>query len=98
MDLGLIILDHNQCKDWKKRLHNKDTKLNTQSFFARATLQTSELDFQKFFKTNIFAAGDIAYPEGNATSPVKKSKRKFRDTRDNFDVRDTFSEPRVGKG
>ena len=44
------------------------------------------------------AAGDIAYPEGNTTAPVKKSKRKFRDTRDNFDVRDTFSEPRVGKG
>ena len=96
-------MDHNHCKDWKKRLHNKDTKLNTLSFVLAGASNSniakmSELDFQKFFKTNIFAAGDIAYPEGNATSPVKKSKRKFRDTRDNFDVRDTFSEPRLGKG
>ena len=44
-------------------------------------------------------AGDIAYPEG-AVSPVqnatvKKSKRRLRD---NFDVRDTWSEPRVSRG
>lgn len=36
--------------------------------------------------------GDIAYPEGNKT---KKGKKGFRD---NFDVRDTISEPRVGRG
>jgi len=36
--------------------------------------------------------GDIAYPEGNVT---KKGKKSFRD---NFDVRDTISEPRVGRG
>ena len=34
--------------------------------------------------------GDIAYPEANVTR-----KRK---TRDNFDVRDTMSEPRSGRG
>ena len=34
--------------------------------------------------------GDIAYPEANVTR-----KRK---TRDNFDVRDTISEPRSGRG
>ena len=83
-------------------MHKKDTKLNTLSFVLAGAsnsniAKTSELDFQSFSK-QLFTAGDIAYPEGNATYPVKKSKRKFRDTRDNFDVRDTFSEPRLGKG
>ena len=46
------------------------------------------------FKTS----GDIAYPEGavrlNTTVVTKKSKRRLRD---NFDVRDTWSESRVGR-
>merc|ERR1719410_2390378 len=37
--------------------------------------------------------GDIAYPEGG--NFTKKTKRRFRD---NFDVRDTWSEPRLGRG
>ena len=49
--------------------------------------------------SSLCVLGDIAYPEGaNATAALKKSKRRLRDSRDNFDVRDTFSEPRVGRG
>ena len=59
-------------------------------------LQASELYWEGFYK--FCTEGDIAYPEGNATISVKKSKKKFRETRDNFDVRDTFSEPRVSRG
>ena len=59
-------------------------------------LQASELYWEGFYK--FCTEGDIAYPEGNATISVKKSKKKFRETRDNFDVRDTFSEPRVSPG
>ena len=40
-----------------------------------------------------YCSGDIAYPEGG--NFTKKTKRRFRD---NFDVRDTWSEPRLGRG
>ena len=97
--IGKLLLDYNQFKDWKGIAHNKN-KIEYSIFLCAGATNIANvwIRLRSFSKQILCTAGDIAYPEGNATSPVKKSKRKFRDTRDNFDVRDTFSEPRVGKG
>ena len=54
--------------------------------------QSNDVDMDPC-KSPVFI-GDIAYPEGNRNT-TKKGKKGFRD---NFDVRDTISEPRVGRG
>ena len=53
--------------------------------------QSQDIDMDPC-KSAVFI-GDIAYPEGGNTT--KKGKKGFRD---NFDVRDTISEPRIGRG
>ena len=55
--------------------------------------QSQDIDMDPC-KSAVFI-GDIAYPEGGNTTKKVKVKKGFRD---NFDVRDTISEPRVGRG